>query len=663
MATRQTLIDNFLSEVNSILDDNVDSIVDNAIVNPEQIESLSKDIVDKIDDLYSELISELSDLVVENTNEELGQDNTDSGFTEDDINNAVLVGVYYVLNSLRSAFSRIHSSKIARQIIDNVVKELPSTISNKELNEAIDRAQQEAIAVSVESGKKDLEKITAAEMGFSYYLLTKLEHESRGVSYYQWATAGDEYVRPSHAVRNGSIRSWDDGDIHPSEEYGCRCDAVALTNEMAEILIESQSNASSTLGNVNKDMATIIKAKNQSGSSEGRKQFTPMNFNVKAKSSSGNPQLRIFGEIGYDNWDEDNTNNTIGAMITKLDNLGLTEDDTLDVLITSQGGSMTVGNALFSYLTSLPAKIITKVLGEASSSAFTIAMAGDERHYSSAAFSLVHNPWSCACGNHKEMSQVQTQLESAAKTMISVYSSVSGQTEEFITELMDNETIVVAAEALEYGFATHIIESAGSIDALRVDATKAMIAEQKACYSGIVKSNREETDMATNKAKEVKEVKDVTEQSTVDTGLSAKNQILQTELNALKSELATTTATIAELEANKVDNEETMAAAREEIREEVLAELKLSSELMTQATECGFKPEGSTPDEIMLSTLKDAGVENPEAYEGAQLKGVFDFAIAQRSNNEVDDTLNKDKKEASDGKVTDIYSATRNVSN
>jgi len=59
---------------------------------------------------------------------------------------------------------------------------------------------------------------------------------------YIWMTRGDLNVRPSHAVRDGKMFSWNkppEGG-HPGQEYGCRCKAIPVTAEY-QLPIESQS--------------------------------------------------------------------------------------------------------------------------------------------------------------------------------------------------------------------------------------------------------------------------------------------------------------------------------------------------------------------------------------------------------------------------------------
>jgi SPP1 gp7 family putative phage head morphogenesis protein len=49
-----------------------------------------------------------------------------------------------------------------------------------------------------------------------------------GLERYQWATMGDDMVRPSHIAKNGNIYKWTDAGIKPGEEINCRCQAYGV---------------------------------------------------------------------------------------------------------------------------------------------------------------------------------------------------------------------------------------------------------------------------------------------------------------------------------------------------------------------------------------------------------------------------------------------------
>lgn len=60
--------------------------------------------------------------------------------------------------------------------------------------------------------------------------LTEIRQTELGIVQYEWATAGDERVRDTHAVNNGKAFSWssppDTG--HPGSEVLCRCIAMPI---------------------------------------------------------------------------------------------------------------------------------------------------------------------------------------------------------------------------------------------------------------------------------------------------------------------------------------------------------------------------------------------------------------------------------------------------
>ena len=72
--------------------------------------------------------------------------------------------------------------------------------------------------------------------------------QARSTTHYIWRTRRDGKVRPSHAVNNGKIFSWDNPPStgHPGEDYGCRCMAephLPETSESFDITFNNVSDA------------------------------------------------------------------------------------------------------------------------------------------------------------------------------------------------------------------------------------------------------------------------------------------------------------------------------------------------------------------------------------------------------------------------------------
>ena len=60
--------------------------------------------------------------------------------------------------------------------------------------------------------------------------------------YFEWNTMGDERVRPTHEARDGVVYNWDNAEIVPGEEAGCRCWATVYFPETKEEIEDINQN-------------------------------------------------------------------------------------------------------------------------------------------------------------------------------------------------------------------------------------------------------------------------------------------------------------------------------------------------------------------------------------------------------------------------------------
>ena len=63
--------------------------------------------------------------------------------------------------------------------------------------------------------------------------LNRRRQREMGVEEYEWETAGDDRVRPTHAANNGRRFRWDDAPGatgHPGSEVNCRCAALPVVD-------------------------------------------------------------------------------------------------------------------------------------------------------------------------------------------------------------------------------------------------------------------------------------------------------------------------------------------------------------------------------------------------------------------------------------------------
>lgn len=162
-------------------------------------------------------------------------------------------------------------------------------------------------------------------------------------------------------------------------------------------------------------------------------------------------ELYIYGDItSFKFFEEDVTAKSI------VDEINSISADVINVYISSYGGEVQAGLAIYNALKRHKAKVRTICDGFACSIASVIFMAGEERIMNDSSLLMIHNAWSFAEGNAKELKKIAEDLEKITQASVSAYKAHSNLTEEEIVEMMDNETWILPEEAIEYGFATAI---------------------------------------------------------------------------------------------------------------------------------------------------------------------------------------------------------------
>lgn len=127
------------------------------------------------------------------------------------------------------------------------------------------------------------------------------------------------------------------------------------------------------------------------------------------------------------------------------------------VNINSPGGDMFEGIAFYNLLREHKGKVTVRVLGLAASAASIIAMAGDTIQVAKSAYIMVHNVWVLAIGNRLDLREVADFLEPFDKTLAELYTARTGGAQATIAALMDAETYMDGADAIERGFADELM--------------------------------------------------------------------------------------------------------------------------------------------------------------------------------------------------------------
>jgi len=164
--------------------------------------------------------------------------------------------------------------------------------------------------------------------------------------------------------------------------------------------------------------------------------------------------INIYGDITSWPWlDGDVSASNLSKQLEEL-----TDVDVINVHISSYGGEVKEGLAIYNALRNHKAKIRTYCDGFACSIASVIFMAGDERFMSKASLLMIHNAWTYVSGNAQELRKQAEDLDKITQASINAYMKYVNITEEELKDLLDSEYWLTYDEAIEKGFATSVIE-------------------------------------------------------------------------------------------------------------------------------------------------------------------------------------------------------------
>lgn len=131
----------------------------------------------------------------------------------------------------------------------------------------------------------------------------------------------------------------------------------------------------------------------------------------------------------------------------------------INVHISSYGGDVCEGIAIYTALKDSKAKVTTYCDGMACSIASVIFMAGEQRRISKLGYVMIHNAWNYAAGDAKEMQKNADMLNKVNQAAVKAYMDATGQDEDNIKQMMDAETWMDSDEAVSLGFATDVIDT------------------------------------------------------------------------------------------------------------------------------------------------------------------------------------------------------------
>jgi ATP-dependent protease ClpP protease subunit len=236
---------------------------------------------------------------------------------------------------------------------------------------------------------------------------------------------------------------------------------------------------------------------------------------ITIKNSAESTDIHIIGDIGGDYTVEDLNKDLKDCK------------KTINMYISSGGGSVFSGWAMMSALERTNAHITAHIDGIAASMATAIAMIADVVRMSDNGMFMIHNASTIAWGNKHEIKKTVDFLWKVDKVMSNNYTRKTGKTDEEMAKMMDDETWFTAQEAFDAGFVDELVEM---VDAKNCSENCSLITNNQFKYKNIP------TDKISEMKKQVQDIVDSDEDSKqIENSLT--NEEIDNMLIDLKSNL------------------------------------------------------------------------------------------------------------------------------
>ena len=174
-------------------------------------------------------------------------------------------------------------------------------------------------------------------------------------------------------------------------------------------------------------------------------------WNWVRNEDTGQRSLYLEGVIAQESWFGDEI--TPAAFKSEL-NAG---NQPITVHINSVGGDCVAASQIYTMLMDYPADVTVQIDGLAASAASVVAMAGTKVCMSPTALMMVHNPWTNASGDAKDMQKAIALLDEVKESIINAYEIKTGMDRQNLSNLMDAETWMNAYRAKELGFCDEVL--------------------------------------------------------------------------------------------------------------------------------------------------------------------------------------------------------------
>ena len=193
-------------------------------------------------------------------------------------------------------------------------------------------------------------------------------------------------------------------------------------------------------------------------------------YNIVVNNEDNSATINMYGEVvsarPVDWWTGELVPGNFIAQDEFLQDLEeLADKEQITIHINSVGGDMYAGIAIYNRLKELGGKVTTINDGLAASAGSLIFMAGDTRKVNAGSNLMIHSAAEFLYGYYQaqDLKAAIKQLNAHDKAGINIYSERTGRPVEEIKPLVERETWMTGAEAVDAGFADEVISDESTV--------------------------------------------------------------------------------------------------------------------------------------------------------------------------------------------------------
>lgn len=147
------------------------------------------------------------------------------------------------------------------------------------------------------------------------------------------------------------------------------------------------------------------------------------------------------------------------------DAIGMAGGRPITIRMNSVGGDLHAGAEIYTRLMEYPGQVNVDILSISASASSVVAMVsakvGNRCRISPLGAMVIHNVQTRAEGDYREMEATAETLKKANEAIVGAYQKKTGMDAEKLQEMLDKETWLTAAQAVELGFADEVMFQEG----------------------------------------------------------------------------------------------------------------------------------------------------------------------------------------------------------